>query len=77
MSTAHVSPVMSSDDRPHELGEGACWCQPAVEDVPPNGRLVIHRRLMDGPVRWPDDTNDGKGWAVTTVGDDPLTVLVP
>lgn len=69
---AHVAPVMLSTDRPHEFGDGACWCQPAVDDVPPDGRVVLHRRFFDGPVRMPDDTNDGHGWFVTTVGDDTL-----
>jgi hypothetical protein len=68
--TAHVVPVTSSDDRPHDLGAGACWCQPAVDDYPVQGRVVIHRRFMDGPARDPDD--DG-GWFVTTVGDRPLS----
>lgn len=59
MTTTHVAPIQSSDDPMHELGDGACWCQPAVEDVLPSGRVVIHRRFMDGPARDPDDTNDG------------------
>lgn len=75
MSTAHVAPVQMSDDRMHEFGDGACWCHPTVEDVPPSGRIVVHRRFMDGPVRSPDDTNGGRGWFVTTVGDTPLARL--
>lgn len=77
MSTVHVAPAQSSDDRMHELGAGACWCQPAVDDVPPNGRLVIHRRFMDGPARDPDDTNDGAGWFVATADDTILSGGAP
>lgn len=73
MSTVHVAPIQSSDDPMHELGDGACWCQPAVDDVLPSGRVVIHRRLIDGPARDPDDTNDGAGWFVATVGDTILS----
>jgi len=73
MTTAHVVPVMVSTELPHELGAGECWCQPVVKDEPPDGRIVIHRRYMDGPAIDPDDD---KGWFTATVGDDELSAPV-
>jgi hypothetical protein len=40
----HVEP----DDWQHKASPW-CWCQPVVEEVPPDGRIYIHRRFIDGP----------------------------
>lgn len=73
MNTAHVVPEMSSDEVPHELGAGSCWCQPVVDDVPPSARIVTHRRFVDGPAR---DPTDDRGWFVTTIGDSAMAEVI-
>lgn len=72
MTIAHVVPEMSSDEQLHDIGVGACWCQPVIDDefpraIGPDSRVVIHRRYIDGPAR---DPNDDKGWSVIRVGDE-------
>ncbi len=42
----HVTPC---PDEPEHRLDGYCWCQPVVEDVPPDGRIYIHRRTLDSP----------------------------
>lgn len=69
MTIAHVVPSIWSDQTPHEIGDGACWCQPLIS-AGQDSRLVIHRRYMDGPVRDPDDD---QGWSVIRVGDQVLS----
>jgi len=51
--TVHVYPVDDvgqPDETDHRL-DGFCWCQPSVEEVPPDGRIFIHRQTIDSPHR--------------------------
>lgn len=33
----------------HTTDTDWCWCQPKIQDVLPDGRIIIHRRTADGP----------------------------
>lgn len=54
----HAMEITPVPDEPfHALGS-PCWCQPTIEDVPPRGRLVIHRRTLDSLRYEPDPPSD-------------------
>lgn len=53
IESRHVIPVGEAE--PEHRDDGFCWCQPTVEDVPPNGRIYIHRRWIDGNLREPEE----------------------
>jgi hypothetical protein len=65
MTDVHVMPSvkLDTDETDHELG-GTCWCQPVIDKEPPDGRIIVHRRYLDGPARDPDDD---KGWITVEV----------
>jgi hypothetical protein len=70
MNEVHVMEITPIPDEPfHSLGS-PCWCQPAVEEVPPQGRLIIHRRTLDSPRYEPDPPKDF-GEQMLTHGDVP------
>ena len=56
IETIHVYPVDA--DSKHITDGRFCWCQPSIEDVLPNGRIVIHRRSVDSPHIETDETPD-------------------
>jgi hypothetical protein len=54
----------------HEVAS-TCWCQPVADQETPEGRIVLHRRYIDGPARDPDDD---KGWVVVERESSPDVV---
>jgi hypothetical protein len=66
VTDVHVTPSEPNEagiDYDHELVT-TCWCQPLSYEVLRYGRVVLHRRYIDGPVRDPDDDKD---WQVVEV----------
>ena len=42
-------PISIEPPLEHLTATDYCWCQPRIEDVLPDGRIIIHRRTADGP----------------------------
>lgn len=44
-----TGPIPIDPPAQHTTDSDSCWCQPRIIETLPDGRIIVHKRTMDGP----------------------------